>query len=383
LHKHAALLEEVIFFKTADLLNLSVDLIIYDTTTVSFHIDYADEEGDGLRQFGHPKEGGWAPQVIVALAVTREGFPVRSWVFPGNTTDVKTVAKVKADLRGWKLSRCLFFGDAGTNSLENREELARACGTYVLAVRAGSLKEVKEKVLNRRGKYQTVSDNLKVKEVVVGDGVLHRRYFLCYNSSEAKRQRLHRENVISDLEEKLASHQDKSATAKWAIELMASGRYGRYLEINKHGKIYISSKKVKEAARLDGKWVLITNDDTISAQDAAQGYKGMMVIERCFRSLKRTQIKMGPMYHWLPRRIEAHVKICVLALLLQRMVEYKLDEPWFRISRKLRRLQATEYQTETHQFFRRNRVAPEVAAILKKLEISRPKQVMAVVERPS
>jgi hypothetical protein len=76
--------------------------------------------------------------------------------------------------------------------------------------------------------------------------------------------------------------------------------------------------------------VLETNDDTISLQDAASGYKGLLVIERCFRSLKRTQIKMTPMFHWLPHRIEAHVRICVLALLIERVAELACAQSWFR-----------------------------------------------------
>ncbi|MES0337885.1 MAG: transposase [Candidatus Magnetobacterium sp. LHC-1] len=103
--------------------------MFYDTTTVSFSIDYEDDDG-GLRKYGKSKDGGWSPQVVVALAVTREGLPVRSWVFPGNTADIKTVEQVKSDLKGWKLGRALFVADAGMNSEYNRQELAKACGKY-------------------------------------------------------------------------------------------------------------------------------------------------------------------------------------------------------------------------------------------------------------
>jgi transposase len=89
----------------------------------------------------------------VALAVTRQGLPARSWAFPGNTTDVTTVAKVKRDLKGWKLGRALFVGDSGLNSEVNRRELALACGTYLLATRIGSVNEVKQEVLSRPGWY--------------------------------------------------------------------------------------------------------------------------------------------------------------------------------------------------------------------------------------
>jgi len=131
LAEHAAEIEREIFFQVANLMNLTVDVIFYDTTTVSFMVDEEDE----LRRYGHAKEGFWAPQVVVALAVTREGFPVKSWVFPGNTSDFTTVETVKKDLRGWNLGRALFVADAGMNSAGNRQELAKACGTYLLASR--------------------------------------------------------------------------------------------------------------------------------------------------------------------------------------------------------------------------------------------------------
>lgn len=103
LYANADKIEEAIFFHVADLFNLEVDLIFYDTTTASFHVDQEDDPdrhaNATLRKFGHSNEGTWSPQVVVALAVTREGIPVRSWVLPGNTSDVATVEKVRADLR--------------------------------------------------------------------------------------------------------------------------------------------------------------------------------------------------------------------------------------------------------------------------------------------
>lgn len=376
LHENAERVEEAVFFKTADLLNLEVDVIFYDTTTFEFSIDQADEEGDP-RQFGHSKSGTWTPQVVVALAVTRQGIPVRSWVFPGNTSDVDTVKRVKEDLRGWKLGRALFVGDSAMNSEANRERLARACGTYLLAVRSGSIKEVQEKVINRPGRYRTIADNLKVKEVILGSGVKRRRYILCYNPKEAKHQALHRKQILAEIKKELSKHPLRGATAKWAIELMASKRYGRYVKAS-YGEVVIDQEAITKAKRNDGKWVVMTNDDTLSLEDAAEGYKNLLVIERCFRTLKRTQISMSPMYHWLPRRIEAHVKICVLALLIERVAELKTGMSWPRIRRELDRLQVTEYRNNSHHFFQRNELPPKVGEILKKLEISVPKTVLAV-----
>ena len=374
LWEHAEEVERHVFFQTANLFNLKVDLIFYDTTTASFSIDEEDDDG-GLRRFGHAKEGVWAPQVVVALAVTTEGLPVKSWVFPGNTADVSTVERVRTDLRGWNLGRAIFVADSAINSRSNREELARACGKYLLATRMGSVSELKHEVLAKRGRYHVIRDNLHAKEVIIGDGERRRRYILCYNPKEAERQKKRRAEIVRFLEEELARHRRPKATAQWAIDLLASLRFKRYLKVTKSGKIRIHRGAIREAAKYDGKWVIETNDDTISLQDAACGYKGLMVIERCFRSLKKTRIKMSPMHHWAARRIEAHVKICVLALLIERLAELGCEKPWSRIKHDLEELQIFHFSTADHRFFRRNELAGRVRSILKSLHIPHPRLV--------
>ncbi len=380
LHEHSSEVEEAIFFKVADLFNLEVDLIFYDTTTASFHVDYEDNperhENATLRKFGHAKEGFWAPQVVIALAVTREGIPVRSWVFPGNTSDASTVEKIRADLKGWRLGRAMFVADSGMNSEDNRKELARACGKYLLACRMASVAEIKREVLSKRGRYTVFKDNLQAKEVIVGDGERRKRYILCHNPKEARRQSKHRQMIIDLLERELESHPDASASAQWAIELLASRRFKRYLKVTKANKVRINRGSIKNAARYDGKWVFETNDDTISLEDAACGYKSLMVIERCFRSLKRTQIKLTPMYHWASRRIEAHVKICVLALLIQRVAELNCGMPWNQIRRELDGLQITNFYNLNFRVLMRNKLGVGIRKILKLLEIFSPKKVI-------
>lgn len=385
LHRRCAEVEEAVFFHVADLMNLVVDVVFFDTTTASFCIDEPDVDDDGekgLRAMGHAKEGGWTPQVVVALAVTREGLPIRSWILPGNQSDMSAVERVRKDLRGWKLGRALFVADAGMNSAENRERLVTGGGTYILACRAGSVAEIKKEVLSRPGRYKEIRENLHAKEVVVGEGEKRRRYIVCFNPSQKERQAMHREGVLAELEARLAQHKNRSATAKWTAELRASRRYGRYLRVDKGGQLHIDKAAIATAARMDGKWVLITNDDTLSIEDVAQGYQGLMVIERCFRTLKTTQIKLRPMYHWLPRRIETHVKLCVLALLLERYAEVQLGRPWAWIKHELDTLQVTEFRSDAHRFFRRNTVTPEVADMLKKLQISVPKVILGVRPLP-
>ena len=148
-----------------------------------------------------------------------------------------------------------------------------------------------------------------------------------------------------------------------------------------YGTICIDRKKIEAVERYDGKWVLETNDDTISVEDAANGYKSLLIIERCFRSLKQTQIKIKPVHHWTPRRIETHVKICVLALLIQRVAEKICGVPWSHIHGELEKLQATEFLSDTHRIIRRNEICNMSQAILKKLDISVSKTVLSLSSR--
>lgn len=191
----------------------------------------------------------------------------------------------------------------------------------------------------------------------------------------------HREQVVAFLEKELEDHCSRKANTQWAIDLLASSRFRRYVVI-KSNNIRIDRGSIREADKYDGKWVLETNDDTISVEDAACGYKGLMVIERCFRSLKRTQIKMTPMFHWVPHRIETHVKICVLALLIERIAEIICKEPWGRIRRGLEQLQISHFFANGYSFYRRNEIPIKAHNMLNQLKIPVPKLVDSLEKIP-
>ena len=302
-------IEREVFLKAADLFRLDVDLIFYDTTTAYFEIDEPDEneqEWGGriyapLRRRGHSQEGrDNQPQAIIALAVTRDGMPVRSWArlakvpmasaigmqdqgLPGNTADVTTVARIKDDLRAWRLGRCLFVGDAGMYSADNLAQLSRGLGRYILAVPMRRVRDIEDEVLTRPGRYKQVADNLQVKEVWVGDGERRKRYVLCLNPREAERERTRRAQLLVELNAELALlEQRREDHPKAACELMASRRYSRYLTEDGQGRPHLDTAKVKAAEKFDGKFVVISNDDTLSAEDIALGYKGGWIIESLF-----------------------------------------------------------------------------------------------------
>src|SRR5581483_11361799 len=218
-----------------------------------------------LRRFGHAKNGrDDVPQVVVGLAVTRDGLPVRCWIFPGNTVDVTTVEQVKADLRGWQLGRCVFVGDAGMVSAENLEHLAAGGGRYLVGTRLKAGDEVTKRVINRPGRYRPVRENLRVKEVWVPHreaGERRRRYVVCFNPQEAERQRRHRARIVHLLEAELAALERAGVDhPKRACELMASLRFRPYLRQLKGGRLRLDRRAVRAAARYDGKFVVTSND---------------------------------------------------------------------------------------------------------------------------
>jgi hypothetical protein len=385
-------IERDVFLKAADLFRLDVDLIFYDTTTAYFEIDEPDQEEQEfagrlyapLRRRGHSKEGrDNQPQVIIALAVTRDGMPVRSWVLPGDTADVTTVARIKDDLRAWRLGRCLFVGDAGMYSAENLAALSRGLGRYILAVPMRKVKDIERDVLTRPGRYKQVADNLHVKEVWVGDGERRKRYVLCLNPQEAERERARRQQLLIELDAELALlEQREDDHPKAACALMASRRYARYLSADWRGRPRLDAAKVRAAEKFDGKFVVISNDDTLSAEDIALGYKGAWIIESCFRRMKQTGLEVRPMFHWTARRIEAHVKLCVLALQIQRAAEIRCQLPWARIAHILGGLKAVRYCCEGRAIVQRTKIAAELAETLKNLGVSAPKQILALEEPP-
>jgi hypothetical protein len=388
-------IERAIYFHVADLLSLDVDLIFYDTTSLHFEVDDEDHgvEPDDLvqgaaaagakpyaapRKRGNSKNGrGDAPQIVVGLAVTRDGFPVRHWVFPGNTVDVSTVEQVKRDLKGWQLSRCLFVGDAGMVSQANLKMLAPGGGKYLVCVPMRRGDEVTHEVLARPGRYHAVADNLRVKEVVVGDGERRRRYIVCHSPQEAERERLHRTALLTELEAELASLHERpgAGQSKRACALLGAARFGRYLKRSATGHPVLDPAKVKAEARLDGKFVVTSNDDALSPEDMALGYKQLARVEEAWRTLK-SGLKLRPVYHWAVHRIHAHVALTVLALLLERVAEHACRDTWRNIRDDLKHIKLAQLLGPNGTVWQVTEPIPAAAKRLKALNNKNPPPVL-------
>ena len=376
-------LQKDIFFSVAHLFNLEVDLLYFDTTSTYFEIEEEDSPEDTkqhLRRKGNSKDHRPdLPQAVIGLAVTREGLPVRCWVWPGNTADMSVIEQVKKDLVGWQLGRVITVVDRGFASEDNLRYLQRAGGHYIAGEKMRSGKYTVEEALARAGRYKTVKDNLEVKEVIVGDGEKRVRYILVRNPKEAEKDRLEREKILARLKEELAAIGDLKGEphTKACCQLIAHPTYGRYLKTDKKGQPYIDMTKVKAEEKLDGKYLLRTSDDTLSAEDVALGYKQLLEVEDAFRTMKQS-LELRPVYHRLSDRIHAHVLLCWLGLLLIRVAETKMQDSWRNIRQTLERMHLGEFVGPEGRVLQRTETTPPQQHIFKALGIKEPPQIIAV-----
>jgi len=367
-------IQENVFFSVANLFNLEVDLLYFDTTSTYFET----EEEDDFRKNGHSKDHRPdLPQAVIGLAVTRDGIPVRCWVWPGNTGDMSVIEEVKKDLNGWKLNRVISVIDRGFSSDDNLRYLQRAGGHYIAGERMRSGMEHVDQALSRPGRFKPVADNLEIKEVIVGDGEARIRYVLARNPKEALRDREKRELILSKIKEELAKLGDLNGEphCKACCELVAHKSYGRYLMMDEQGQPHIDKAKVKAEERLDGKYLIRTSDDTLSSVDVALGYKQLYQVENAFRTLKTT-LELRPVYHRLEDRIRSHILLCWLALLLVRVMENKTGQTWTKLRRSLSRIQATGLKTASGSMTKTSTLNPALKQLFKDLKIPEPPRIL-------
>jgi hypothetical protein len=352
-------LRETIFFSVADLLSLDVDVLFFDTTSTYFEIelpddlngDSDDEDGDDdgnepFRVHGHSKDHRPdRPQIVVGMAVTRGGIPVRLWVWPGGTQDQTVVEQVKSDLAGWRLNRLVWVFDSGFNSDDNRRVWQRGGSGYIAAERLRSNEHDVTEARGRPGRYRKVDEHLEVKEITVGQGVGAERFIMCRNGEVAERDRAIRERLVGILAERIEGSDELSKTRRAELrgQLREKPGLNRYLRVTASGLLRVDRSKIAQEAKLDGKFLLRTSDPSIPAEDVARGYKALADVERGFRDLK--QLDLRPIYHRLRHRIIAHVQLCWLALLLIRVVETETGDTWRNISHALDRIQLVTLAT--------------------------------------
>jgi hypothetical protein len=403
-------LAKTVYASVADLLNLEVDLLFFDTTSTYFETEAADEpvwrdetghrladnsaeadsqvdESDsseppagavkqtGFRTYGKSKDSrDDLPQVVVGMAVTRTGIPVRVWSWPGNTSDSALIRQVKNDMRDWNLARVVWVADRGFTSAENRRYLQRAGGGYILGEKLRSGTAEAQAALARPGRYQAVAENLRVKEVRISD---HERFVIAHNPEAAERDAAIRTQLLERLKELIADTDKLTKTKRAELRGVISTRPGlnRYLRVTASGLLRIDAKAIASEEKLDGKYLLRTNEPHLSAEDIALGYKQLLEAERGWRDMKQI-LDLRPVHHRLEDRIRAHVVLCWLALLMIRIIETTTSDTWNNTRRELQRLHVGVFTGPVGTYRQTTALTATQRRILDSLDVPAPPRIL-------
>jgi transposase len=374
-------IEEEVFNHRRDLFT-DLQLVFFDTTSIYFE----GEGGQDIGQRGFSKDH--RPdlyQMVVGAVLDGQGRPICCELWPGNTTDVKTLIPVVDRLRSrFGVQRVCIVADRGMISKETIEALEQdeRGWQYILGARMRAQNEVKDDVLSRAGRYRVVhpervnSDDpspLKVKEVWVDK----RRYIVCLNDDEARKDAADREAIVAALREQLRSG-DKS--------LVGNKGYRRYLSGSDSPHFEIDEAKIVEDARYDGKWVLRTNTALDSAEVALQ-YKRLWTVEHWFRSCK-SLLQTRPIYHKCDETIRGHVFCSFLALMLRQELQARLEErghdwEWADVIQDLDRLQVVEVEQDGKRFLLRSEAQGTCGKVFQAVGVALPPTVQQVSPTPT
>ena len=384
-----------IFSSVAHLLNLDVDIVFVDTTSTYWEMevagdlaeaadrDGADEDGDkppeeeGDRRLGHSKDHrDDLPQVVIAMAVTRDGIPVRCWTFPGNEQDQKIIRTVKDDLGSWNLRRLVWVADRGFASAANRAYLSRGGGHYIHAEKLRGTNAEAAAALARQGRYHQVAGNLRVKEAWVpakDAGERAERFAVCHNPEQAERDRAVRDRLIAHLADLIDGSDAWSPRQRDELVGSLKDKPGlrRLLRRTKNGLLRVDRGAAAREAHLDGKWLLRTNDHTLTPEDLAAAYKQLIAVERGWRDMKGA-LRLRPVFHHREDRIRAHVQLCWLALLLIRVAENAVGETWRNLHHELDRMHLVTLATRDGRVAQRSAATPGQQAIFGALNLREP-----------
>ena len=327
------IVEEELFHRRQDLFT-TLALVFFDTTSL-----YFEGAGGEIGRLGHTKDH--RPdlnQMIVGVVLDHEGAPVCSEMWPGNTTDVTSLLPVlKRIRRRFPIGQLCIVADRGMISADTLAYLERENIPSILGARMKKVKEIRQDVLSRAGRYREVHPEgfsskdpspLKVKEVLVDE----RRYIICMNERQARKDAADRQAILESLKEKIKSN-PKS--------LVGNKGYRKYLTIDR-GSVSLNEKKIKEEKRFDGKWVLRTTTG-LTAEQVALKYKELWQVEQVFRTMKSV-LDTRPIFHQRDETIRGHVFSSFLALVLikdlyRRLERAGYDFEWADIKQDLSALQ--------------------------------------------
>ncbi|BAE86371.1 hypothetical protein DSY4582 [Desulfitobacterium hafniense Y51] len=356
-------IEEQLFFHHTNLFTQQLDLVFFDTT--STYVE-GDAGAFDLLEYGHSKDH--RPdrlQVMIGILMSRDGIPIAHHVFPGNTPDTDAFIEAVSDLKKrFNIQRVIVVGDRGMMGKRTLELLEELQLQYILGVRMRNIKAGPD-LANSPEPYAFIKDNLKVKEVVHQE----KRYIVCLNEEEAKRDQLVREQIEIKLRSKLEHGSIK--------DLIGNSEYKKYINVTAEAAT-INTDKLKQAAVFDGLYILQTNTE-LPTEEVATAYRDLWQIERAFRNLKST-LDLRPVYHWKERRISGHIMLCFLALVVQIKFQKLLEScgseyGYTEVIRALRKVHAVKLKIKDQDHLVRTEIHGAAAMAFKAVGLRIPERV--------
>lgn len=347
-----------------------VELVYYDTTSTYFECDEPGDEPEmyGLRQKGYSRD--LRPdrrQIVIGLAVDQNGLPIASDVHSGETSDSVTVLPMLTRLRTLGLSRVVWVADRGMASDINLSSVRAEGLHYVVGIRLRAAEDLRAAISADETEYRKAAEGLTVKDIRIGD----RRMVVCFSPESAARDLKLRTGAIDRMRPVL----ERVNAGADADAITAHGLYRRFVTRGTDGRFHLDKRKLEREAQCDGTFVLEVSDDTMSAEAAALAYKGLLRVEQSFRTLKHG-VDVRPVYHRLDTRIRAHVSLCMLAYLLERIVELETGVPFTQVKRLLMRVRAVELTLDKQTVWETSSTPPALRALLSKMKLASPPRLI-------
>jgi transposase len=388
-----------------------LDLVFYDLTSCYFEIDGQDRDRKGapdstLRNYGYDRDRSGCPQVVLGLVMTKDGIPLCHHVFSGETTDKSTLKQVIADIKArFPIKRCIVVGDRGLLSEQNLEVLTKAGLDYIVSrplrrnqIAKRVMDRVGEKVKEKLTLWEKAKTPLAKRQCFLDVTIGGRRFVVSHNEEISRQTKKSRRSLLNQatlyikwrvartvgqhrgtipIEGRPLTHQQTLLNLHDYLRDRKLSRYYR-IWLDQRGTIQWQPDQGSRnwENEIDGKLLLETTNPSLSPEEVIHQYKELQEVERCFRTLK-SSLDIRPVYHWVDRRIQAHIFVCVMALGIERLMRHRLEKAKIRRSpervlEKLSFQRTVEARLKGRKIQGLIRPTPEQLSFFKALNIPEP-----------
>ena len=379
-------IETHLFNMNRDLFNMQVDVVFYDVTT--FHFESTTK--DSLRNFGFSKANKVNEvQIVLGMLTDCEGRPIGYELFPGNTFDGKTLeTALNAIEKRFGIRNVIIVADRGINSKLNLKQIVDKGYGYIVAARIKSFKkDIQEEIFSDEGykvltteenivRYKVIdyTNNIKCENKIIK---LSEKLITTFSEKRAAKDRKDRERLLDKAEILLSNK---------ALIKSSNKRGGKkYLkEIGNTADWTLDEAALARDEKFDGYYAIQTSEQNLDVEMILDAYHTLWKIEESFRIMKST-LEVRPIFHWTPNRIKGHFVICFLAFLLERTLEFKLNENQIqatpdRIREAINAMQFAAIEFNEQKFFVKTKRTELGSKILRTLRIQPPKNVSPIAE---